>query len=141
MELAALEGYILTYVGSTASTARGSNLMCRILSGCVCPGETVTCKCIAAAGTQIIEWTGSIFEIGNGSQCTNIVVHNDNIPGECKQVVAFGYIATDGHFVSILNFTANPQYSGKTVQCLIDRGPGQSQNLIGSVSINMTPGE
>lgn len=56
-------------------------------------------------------------------------------------MVASGYSALDSHFVSMLNFTANPQYNGKTVQCLTDHGPGRSQALLGNVTIDATPGE
>lgn len=127
-------------VGSTASIAHGSNIECRIPSGCPCPGETVTCECIATVGTQSIEWSGSIFEDGDEG-CTSIAIHRDRVPGQCKGIVAYGYSAEpDGHFVSEMNFTANASYNGKTIQCRIDNGPRQSTH-IGNVTINITQGK
>jgi hypothetical protein len=119
-------------------------LVCDIPSGCPCPGETVTCECTTAAETQTIVWSGSVFDVGEGS-CTQIVIlaHGAGVTGQCKGIVAYGYStpATEGHFVSRMNFTAKHWYNGRTVQCLIDRGPGRTQKLIGNVTINTSPGK
>lgn len=115
-------------------------MVCGIPSGCPCPGETITCECTAAAGTQAIVWSGSIFDFGEGS-CDRIVVLGDRVPGECKGIVAYGYSAPDGHFISKMNLTATGSYNGRTVQCLIDRGPRETQTVIGNVTVKTSLGK
>lgn len=123
----------------TASIAHDSNLTCAIPSGCPCPGETVSCECIAVAGTQSIEWSGSIFE-GGDERCNSISVLIDGTPEECNGIKAYGYSTPDGHFISNMNLTANPRYNSKTVQCRIVHGNEGQLRLVGSVTINTTPG-
>lgn len=128
-------------IGLTASTAGDSNLVCSVPSGCHCPGETVVCTCTAVAGTQAIEWRGSIFDIGDGN-CNHIAVLDDDseVHGQCKGIVADGYRARDGHFVSRMNFTANHWYNGRTVECRINYGPRQQPTIVGNTTIKTTPG-
>ena len=118
-------------------------MVCGTPSGCPCRGETITCECTVAAGTvQAIVWSGSIFDVGEGS-CNQIVVLrlSDRVPGECKGIVAYGYSVQDGHFISIMNLTATGSYNGRTIQCLIDRGSGETQLLIGNETVNTSTGK
>lgn len=109
-------------------------------SGCPCPGEIIICECTAVAGTQTIVWSGSIFDVGEES-CTHIAVLSDRVTGQCKGVVAYGYSAPDGHFVSRMNFTANRWHNGRTVQCRIDHGDRRPQTLIGNITVKTVPGK
>ena len=99
------------------------------------------CKCVAVAETHTLEWSGSIFEDGDES-CTNIAVHNfDERPGHCKGIMAYGYSAPDGHFVSKVNFAAKSWHNGRTIQCRIDNGPRHSPTDVGSTTVYITQGK
>ena len=118
-------------------------MVCGTPSGCPCRGETITCECTVAAGTvQAIVWSGSIFDVGEGS-CNDIAVLrlDDRVPGECKGIVAYGYIAPDGHFISNMNLTATDSYNGRTIECLIDRGAGETRQLIRNLTVNTSAGK
>ena len=119
----------------TISFCNASNFNCTAFSGC-CVGETFTCECVVD-GTGATVWSGSVFE--STDRCTNIIINQDYIPGECGGIKAKGIKKNKTTFASHLNMTIDLRYNGKTVMCILDNG-FDSQTLIGNITINFTSG-
>ena len=119
----------------SASTDGGSHFNCRAIGGCSCSEEIFSCEC-AAVGAGLIVWSGSSV---SDSGCQNIVLYRDYVPQECGGIRAQHISVTDTEVVSQLNITVDFHHTGKTLQCVLNNGPG-SQTLIGSTTLDFTSG-
>ena len=95
------------------------------MTGCVCPGDTLTYECTAmgVTGGSSTVWTGTAFEC----LCCNdniILPHDLFSSRSCNNgdIVARGLSVEGNNYTSQLNVTVTPDTAGKTVECHRDNG-------------------
>ena len=97
------------------------------VSGCACPGDTLTYECtVVGAGFTI--WTGSAFNCSNSNHEISLL-HNrfsstKGDYGSCsnRAIVGRSLSAEGSSYTSQLNVTITPDTAGKTIECLHDDG-------------------
>ena len=95
------------------------------MSGCVCPGDTLTYECTVMGEVATI-WTGSALH------CTStnneiVLLHSRFGNGQlnsCRYgaIVASSLSVEDNNYTSQLNVTVTPDIAGKTIECASDNG-------------------
>ena len=97
------------------------------MTGCVCPGDTLTYECtVTGLGSTI--WTGTAFECPLTSN-EIILLHSrfTSVYGASRScnngdIVARSLSVEGNNYTSQLNVTITPFIAGKTVECLSDNG-------------------
>ena len=114
------------------------------LSGCTCPGYTITFECTVLSGFGgATVWKGSAFDCARSddeilllhsrfesNEHTRRMCNNGTIIGETIQMV-------ENYYTSWLHITVSPDMIGGVVDCAHDDGTAM---LIGSSTITATEG-
>jgi hypothetical protein len=105
-----------------------SDIAALFISGCTCPGDTLTYECTAMGGGPTV-WTGSAFNCSSSSHMI-LLLHNrfsssKGDYGSCNNgaIVGRSVSAEGNSYTSQLNVTITPDTAGKTIECEYDDGP------------------
>ena len=118
--------------------------MLSLVSGCMCPGCTLTYECMVVGRPRgITLWQGSAFDNCQGREIS--LLHHrfgTSVHQTCNNgsIVAVGreFDAVNGFYTSQLNITVTCTMIGKTVECIHD----DIQNITTVDSLNITiPGK
>ena len=106
---------------------KASDIAALPVSGCACPGDTLTYEC-TVVGTGSTIWTGSAFNCSNSNYMI-LLLHNrfsstKGDYGSCNNgdIVGRSLSAEGNNYTSQLNVTITPDTAGKTTECLYDDG-------------------
>ena len=113
------------------------------MSGCACPGDTLTYECtVVGAGATI--WTGSAFNC-SASNYTILLIHNffslaKGDYGSCNNgdIVGQSLSVEGNNYTSQLNVTVISDTAGRTIECLHDAYDGLTATLIFTLVIPTT---
>ena len=87
-------------------------------SGCACPGDILTYKCIIM-GTYfgVTVWTGSAFM--SNCEITLLHIRFPSVADECNNgaIVGRSLSVEDNNYTSQLNIIVTPDIAGKTIEC------------------------
>lgn len=118
-----------------------------LISGCVCPGDTVTYLCSIFGGGNTV-WNGSAFSCPSNSDSNNnqILLRHSGFGGQgssrgiCNDgaIVGVGISSEDSLFISQLNVTVIPDVVGKEIACYYENN--LNEVLIGNETITLTSG-
>ena len=92
------------------------------MSGCICPGDTLTYECTVAGGSSTV-WTGNAF-ICPSNEITLLHSRFESITHSCNNGSIVGRsLAVEGNnYTSQLKVRVNPDIAGKTIMCIGDNG-------------------
>ena len=105
------------------------------VSGCACPGDTITYEC-TAVGAGATVWTGSAFNCSNSDH--NILLLHIFFSlakgdyGSCNNgdIVGQSLSVEGNNYTSQLNVTVTSDTAGRTIECLHDAYDGLTATLI-----------
>ena len=89
------------------------------MTGCVCPGDTLTYECTATGQDGLTIWTGTAFECSFSNELVLLHSRFTSASGLCNNgdIVARGVSVEDNNYTSQLNVTVTSETAGKTIEC------------------------
>jgi hypothetical protein len=101
------------------NTRRAYFVDAAIISGCVCPGETLSYECTVMESGYIL-WTGSAFNYLSSSNEIWFYHIFSTTYKMCNNgaIVARGLNVEGNNYTSQLNVTITPDTAGQTIDCL-----------------------
>ena len=91
------------------------------MSGCVCPGDTLTYECTVMGGIWTV-WTGSAFNCYEIALLHSRFMNTRTYTCNNGAIVAQSLSVEGNYYTSQLNVTITPDIIGKTIECIVDNG-------------------